>query len=179
MFMHLYVVRHGTTDNNVNHLINGRNDNDINEKGIREAGMVSLTLKDVEFDKVYCSPLLRAKHTMNIINCNNFPVIYDERLMERDAGVMTNRSDTQLDLNLWENIDVGVIYGGSESFKSFVDRVSAFLDDLKEKYNDETILIVTHDGVIKAIEVYLFGYPGVAEIKNWGNFNCAIKQYKI
>ena len=69
--MHLYVVRHGTTDNNVNNLVNGRNNNDINEQGIKESNCARIILDKINFESVYCSPLLRAKHTMEIININN------------------------------------------------------------------------------------------------------------
>ena len=116
---------------------------------------------------------------MQIINCNNFPVTYDERLVERDAGLMTNKPDSEIDLNLWYRLDVGVIYGGSESFSDVLKRVSSFLDELKEKHKNDTLLLVTHDGVLKAIEVYIFGYPGVDKIQKWDNPNCSIKEYKL
>jgi len=177
--MHLYVVRHGTTDNNVNRLMNGRNDHDLNEQGIKDAGRVSLALKDIKFDMVYCSPLLRAKHTMQIINCNNFPVSYDERIIERDAGVMTNRPEAEVDFRLWNRLDVGVIYGGSEPFKDVLKRVSSFLDELKEKHKDDTILVVAHAGVMKAMEIYIFGYPGIDAIEEWDYPNCTIKEYNL
>lgn len=177
--MELYVVRHGTTDNNVYNLINGRNDIDLNEQGIKDAEMAMQILKDIDFSVIYCSPLIRTKHTMEIINCKNIPVIYEEDLMERDAGVMTNRPVSELDLNLWENINIGRIYGGSESFKESIERVSSFLEKIKEKHKDEIVLLVTHGGIMKAIEVYLFGYPGIERINNWRHPNCAIRQYYL
>lgn len=177
--MHLIVVRHGTTDNNVKKLINGRNNIDLNGQGLKDAGMVSLVLKDVKFNKIYCSPLLRTKHTMEIINSNHYPVIYDERIIERDAGIMTNRPESHLDSTLWNKMDVGVIYGGSESFKDVIERVSLFLEELKEKHSNDTILVVTHSGVMRALEVLIFGYPGVERIKNWEYPNCCIKEYNL
>jgi len=177
--MHLYVVRHGTTDNNVYDLINGRNDIDLNHQGIKEAGRVSLVLKDINFDKIYCSPLMRTKHTMQIINCNNIPVEYDERVIERDAGVMTNRPISELDMELWYNINIGVVYGGSESFKEVVTRVRSFIEDINNTHKNDKVLLVTHDGIMKALEVVIFGYPGVEELYNWENPNCCIREYKL
>lgn len=177
--MRLYVLRHATTDNNVKNLINGRNDIDINNRGIKEAGVASLILKDFKFDQIYCSPLLRAKHTMQIVNSNNFPVIYDERITERDAGVMTNKEEKELNLNIWDNPNVGIVYGGSESFKEVLNRVDNFLKEIQEKHKDDTVLLVTHGGVMKAIETIMFGYPGIDEIINWRYPNCIIKTYKL
>ena len=177
--MRLYVIRHGITENNVNNLVNGRNDIDINSRGIKESGIVSLMLKDLMFDKVYCSPLLRAKHTMEIVNSNKFPVIYDERLMERDAGVMTNKPIENIDLSIWYNLDIDAVYGGSESFKEVVARVKSFLDEIKEKHKGDTLLLVTHGGVMRALEVIIYGYPGIDEIINWDYPNCIVKKYDI
>lgn len=177
--MKLYVLRHATTNNNSNNLINGRNDVDINSKGIKEAGIASLILKDLKFDQIYCSPLLRAKHTMDIVNSNNISVVYDERITERDAGIMTNKAVKELDLSLWYNPNVGVVYGGSESFKEMLNRVGMFLEDISNKHKDDTILLVTHGGVMRAIETIIYGYPGIDEIIDWEYPNCIIKEYNI
>lgn len=177
--MHLYVVRHGTTDNNVNNLVNGRNNNDINEQGIKEANCARLILDKINFESYYCSPLLRAKHTMDIINSKEMFVNYDERLSERDAGIMTNKPSEEIDARLWNSIDVDVIYGGSENFKDVINRVQSFLDELKEKHGDDTILIVTHLEVMKAIEICINGYPGLEEVMSWNYPNCIIKRYYL
>ena len=177
--MHLYVVRHGTTDNNVNNLVNGRNNNDVNEQGIKEANCARLILDKINFESYYCSPLLRAKHTMDIINSKEMFVNYDERLSERDAGIMTNKPSEEIDARLWNSIDVDVIYGGSETFNDVINRVQSFLEELKEKHGDENILIVTHLEVMKAIEICINGYPGLEEVMSWNYPNCIIKRYYL
>lgn len=177
--MRLYVVRHGSTNNNVKKIINGRKDVDINNQGLKESGIVSLMLDGIDFDKAYCSPLLRAKHTMNIINSSDVPVIYDERLTERDAGIMTGKPVSSLDLSLWYKLDDEVISGGCESFKEVVIRVKEFLDEIKSKHSTETVLLVTHSGIMKALEVCIFGYPGVDEIVNWKYSNGTVMRYEL
>lgn len=39
---------------------------------------------------IICSPLLRTRHTCDIINSNKTKVIYDDRIEERNCGVLTN-----------------------------------------------------------------------------------------
>ena len=39
----------------------------------------------------------RTKHTMELVNVNKFPLIYDDRLIEREGGKLTR---TILDLSL-------------------------------------------------------------------------------
>lgn len=175
--MHLYVVRHGSTFNNLNGLINGRNDIDINEKGIRDAQGASLLLNNVTFDRVISSPLLRAKHTADIIVNGKLPISYDERISERDAGVLTNKKVTNINLDNWYSLDVNYTVGGAETFSEVVKRVNLFLEELKLKYPDETILIVTHAGIMKALEVCIYGYPGIDEIKNWRYSNGVVRDY--
>ena len=69
----------------------GQVDEDINEEGIEQAKAARETVKNMNFDVIYCSPLLRAKHTCEIVNCNNVPVIYDDRLKERTLGELDGK----------------------------------------------------------------------------------------
>lgn len=177
--MHLYVVRHGSTCNNVNGLINGRNDIDINDKGIKDAEIAFLILQDISFDRVISSPLLRAKHTADIIVNGRLPISYDERITERDAGVLTSKKVTDIDFSNWYGLKANHTVGGAETFSEVIERVNSFLEELKQKYPNETILIVTHAGVMKALEVCIFGYPGIDGIKNWQYSNGEIRNYNL
>lgn len=62
--MKLYVVRHGQTDGNVNKIMDGVRDIDLNDNGTEQAKTTRDNLKDIDFDLIICSPLLRTKHTM-------------------------------------------------------------------------------------------------------------------
>ena len=64
----IFLVRHGTTDYNENDLLQGRMDNPLNERGIKEAELLSEQLKNEEFDACYHSPMTRAKQTAEILN---------------------------------------------------------------------------------------------------------------
>ena len=84
--MKLYVVRHGRTNCNDEGKYNGKLDEDINETGIKQAEEARKKVEKLDIDLIICSPLLRTKHTSNIINANNISIIYDKRLEERDSG---------------------------------------------------------------------------------------------
>ena len=73
--MKLYVIRHGRTDCNTQNKYNCRYDEDINEEGVEQAKNASKLVKNLNIDLIICSPLKRTKHTMEIINVNNVPVI--------------------------------------------------------------------------------------------------------
>ena len=74
--MKIYVIRHGRTNCNDEGKYNGKLDEDINEVGIRQAVEASKQVKDLNIDIVICSPLLRTRHTCEIVNVNKIPVIY-------------------------------------------------------------------------------------------------------
>ena len=48
--MKLYVVRHGQTEANVNHLFNGRNERDLTEFGIEQANSLANRMKTISID---------------------------------------------------------------------------------------------------------------------------------
>ena len=54
-----------------------------------------------------------------------------------------------------------------------------FLDELKEKYPDKAILLVTHGDVCKAIYAYFNNVTDANEINLCGQENCEIRKYVI
>ena len=54
----LYIMRHGKTDWNAKHKLQGRTDIPLNEEGIQMAEQAKEKYKDVNFDICYCSPLV-------------------------------------------------------------------------------------------------------------------------
>ena len=175
--MKIYVMRHGNTESNVLRIFNGRNDEDINETGIRQAEAARAVYEKLDIDLIVCSTMLRTRHTSQIVNTKNLPVIYDERLIERDTGEMTGKTvlgdfrDTYW--NYYSDAyDV-------EHVKELFDRVYPVIDEIKEKYSDKNVLIVTHNGVARAIYTYFNGIPEDGNILNIGALkNCEITEYE-
>lgn len=177
--MNLYVTRHGQTDGNLYRIMDGIKDIDINEEGIKQANITKELLKDVQFDLVICSPLIRTKHTMEIININKAPVIYDKRIIERDCGEFLGMSWDSFDRDWYWNYNNKTIYEKAESVDTLFKRVYEFLDDIKEKYKDKTILLVTHSGVTKVINCYFYGVPEDGNLQVLGLKNCEVKMYEL
>ena len=59
--MNILVTRHGETDWNLLKKIQGRIDNDLNEKGKNQARETKEKLKDEKIDLIICSPLKRTR----------------------------------------------------------------------------------------------------------------------
>lgn len=177
--MNLYVVRHGRTNHNEMGLFNGRTDEDINDTGVEQAKYLRDQISNIDIDLIICSPMKRARHTAEIINCKNVPVIYDERLIERDTGEITLRPSHTVDREAYWNY-YSTKYKNVERIPDLFKRVHSSLDDIKEKYKDKNILIVTHNGVSRAIYMYFNELPENGVILDVGTQeNCEIKKYKL
>ena len=179
--MNLYVIRHGRTNLNNMKKYNGQYDEDINDIGINQALAASKNVKNLAIDLIICSPLLRTKHTCDIINVNNVPVIYDERLIERDNGIIElTKFDDIYTREEYYDYYATDLPKGLESLPDLFKRIHMFLDELKIIYNDKNILLVTHGAVSRAIQFYFEKMPSDGKLLNVsGQKNCEIKKYKL
>lgn len=154
----LYVIRHGETNAGKNGII-ATEDEPLNVFGIQQAKKVGNDLKKLNIDTIYCSPIERAKHTLELFDLdNNIPVIIDERLKERDMGIYENVKFSTLDWEEFWGYNSEQKYFELESMKSVYKRVSSFLDELKLEEKNKNILLVTHGGVARAIYWYFNGF---------------------
>lgn len=177
VIMKLYLTRHGQTDWNLKGLVQGRVDIDLNDNGINQAKITAEKLKDTQLDLIICSPLKRAKQTADIINENrNIPIIYDDRIIERDfgefQGVVAEFSKAEF---LWDfKKEHDKRYG--ESLRDFFKRVYELLDEVQIKYSDKKVLLVCHGGVSIPIQCYFNGIPQQGRLP-YGIKNCEVVSF--
>lgn len=177
--MKILVTRHGQIDWNVEKRIQGRTDIELNNKGIEQAYQTKENLENEKIDLIICSPLKRAKQTADIINKDrNIPIIYDERLLEICYGENEGRLHDDFDYDGFWSIVNTHEYKDAENVNKFIQRVHNFLNDLKN-CKEENILIVTHNGVCRAINTYFKGIPNDNNIINLGIKNCEVVKYNF
>ncbi|MCQ2494600.1 MAG: histidine phosphatase family protein [Lachnospiraceae bacterium] len=84
----LYIIRHGKTDWNEIHKLQGRTDIPLNEEGRQMARDAAKEYGDIHFDVCFCSPLCRARETAELLlEGRNVPIVIDERLKEMSFGI--------------------------------------------------------------------------------------------
>lgn len=149
-------IRHAESEYNRDGIWAGRADCNLTEKGIEAAKELGKSLNN-NFDVIYCSPLKRTKQTLNVIFPEAKP-IYDERITEISIGEWENQKKDLFDARLRELFRKGLYTPpGAESHQNVDKRVSDFIEELFEKYhNNERILVVTHNGVIRSIKRNFF-----------------------
>ena len=174
--MKVYIVRHGEVPHNALKQYNNENE-DLNENGIRQANELKEKIKNINYDIIISSPLLRAKHTAQIINVNNKKILINDKLKERDPGDLSGKPLTVTNRDEYWNYNTTIRYGTSENIREFFKRIYNFLEDLK-KEDYESVLIVAHSGVSKAFNGYFEGIKD-GEFLNRGLKNCEIKKYEL
>lgn len=178
--MKLYIVRHGQTNWNIERKVQGRVDIPLNSTGIKQAEETRDKLKDDKIDLILCSPLKRAIETAKIINLNrNVPIIYDNKIIERDFGEFEGLKKESFDfLGVW-SYKKNLHFEKVENIKEFFDRIYLRLDEIKSEYQDKNILIVTHGGVSIPVDCYFNGIPDDDNLLSRCLKNCEVKSYNV
>lgn len=156
----IYLVRHGETDDNKNHIIQGNKP--MNKTGKKQVKETAKILKDIEFDVCFCSPLKRTRQTAKSLlkYHRNLKTFYDDRLIERQYGEMvglcydTIPNYAKIRWNANEKF-----VGSAEQVLDFYDRIADFYDDIQSRYKGKNILIVAHSGVARMTYFYFHGKP--------------------
>lgn len=170
----IYIVRHGQTDWNLEGRYAGRIDIPLNDKGIEQAKIIREELKNIKFDKVFSSPLIRAYKTAQII-CDN-EIIKDDRIIERSNGELEGKLKTEIMIEIDFN-DPNEKNYNIESIIDFRKRIKNFFDEITTNYEGKNILIVTHAGVGIYARCYFEGEPLNNDYTKYKIKNCEIIKY--
>jgi len=161
------LVRHGETDWNAAHRIQGHTDIPLNEKGIAQATATAQALKTVQFNAVYCSDLQRATETARIVATQlQLAVQFDARLRERHFGAIQGLTWEEAKQRfpqhydpLRERVPDAPAPEGGESLAIFSMRIISVLEELAARHPGETLLVVCHGGCLDAAYRAASGKP--------------------
>lgn len=146
----LYLVRHGETVDNANHIMQGQTQGELNDKGREQAREVAAKMAGEKIDVFVSSDLWRAIETCSIIaEPHGIDVMTTKLLRERDWGSFTGRYIPDLKDVEWPD-DI-------EPIDSLKMRAGLFIDFIRENFPEKTVLAVGHGIVNKAIQSVFFG----------------------
>ena len=175
--MRVLLIRHGQTDWNKLHRIQGTHDIPLNEEGIKQAEKARESIDKEHIDVCYCSPLTRTRQTADVlIGGRDIPIFYDERIVEKCFGEIEGKSMSDFNFDESWVPNRPRMYEGMETFEELMERITSFYDELYEKYPDKTVLIVTHGGTSIASGYYFCG-PPKNDRSEYFCKNCVIKEY--
>lgn len=148
--MNIYFVRHPETQWNKAGILQGHKDSSLTPDGEDEAKKLGELLKIKNIEIIYSSDLGRCIQTAEIINSFiNKEIVKVLELRERNFGDLNGRPNSEVReiLNL---SDPNQLAPNGESFNQMRMRVLKFVQSLSAK-NFKNILLVTHEGVTRAI----------------------------
>ena len=148
----VFIVRHGQTDHNVQKILQGHLDTDINETGKEQAEIVGKYLSRIPFDYFVSSDLTRCQQTLLPIlsHQQTKTVKYTANLRERDMGKVEG-------MYLKDALEK---YG--PGFRNLGEKEGALCKRVEKEWNEiieqghNNVLVCTHGGVITRFISYLY-----------------------
>ena len=165
----LVLVRHGQSEWNKKNLFTGWKDPELTNKGIEEAIKAGkdLKTKNIKFDIMFTSDLLRAQETGRLIlehmDQSDIPVIRNQCLNERNYGDLAglNKDDArekwgEEQVHVWRR-SFDVPPPGGESLKDTAERVLPYFhSEIFPKVEDGLdVLIAAHGNSLRALVMEL------------------------
>jgi broad specificity phosphatase PhoE len=150
----VFLARHGQTAYNHEGRFQGQLPVPLDATGREQAGELAELAAGHGFEALWCSPLLRARETADIVAATiGLQPREDERLMETDAGDWTDRTFADVQAQAPDAFAAFVsgepdfAFPGGESFAQQGIRVAAALAGIEE--GALPALVVCHGGVIR------------------------------
>lgn len=163
--MELILVRHGESEGNVKEVVYGHTDYPLTDKGMSQIPYIVKTLSNYRINKIFTSPLARAKAIgLGISQAFDLPIAEEDRLKEIWFGKFEDKSREVVMaevgpegyyhlIGFFDNYDIP----GGEHQDDFLKRVQNFTDELIAG-EDGSYVITAHFGVLKAMLNHLMGY---------------------
>ena len=158
----LALIRHGQSTWNSEERFTGWTDVPLTSLGKEEARKAAGTINNHHFNLAFCSELLRAKETLNIIleeNHLTLPIIYTHAINERDYGDLVGKTHAEVikefgkdKYNSWHRSwDSQPPHG--ESLKDTHTRVMNYFKEqiLPELKKGKNVLVVASGNSLRAL----------------------------
>ena len=152
------LIRHAQTVWNLDKMIQGQKDSSLTTAGREQSRTWGEQLAVLHFDRILTSDLGRTVATAELINQSlKLPMKKTSRLRELDWGTWTGRrirdieSEIPRELRRLERAGWKFCPPGGESRRAAWMRSRNALEEASKRWPGETILTVTHEGVIKCL----------------------------
>ena len=157
--MRLILVRHGESEWNRIGRYQGQEDAPLSELGLRQAEALANRLRHEPIDAIYTSPLQRAKRTAEAIARfhPDVPFIDDAALCEIHHGAWQGLLAAEVreryaeTFEEWRTFPTRCQMPGGESFSNILKRTLNLRERICRLYSEGTVLLSTHDVVIKIL----------------------------
>ena len=162
----LLLVRHGETEWNAEGRIQGHTDIGLSEIGTEQARSLEARLAGLNIDAAYSSDLKRTSETAKLA-LGERDVILNETpmLREYNKGAFEGMTLAEIKAQFPEEYprylekDLDYAPEGGETARDVSVRMAGIIGRIKSDHLNETVLVVSHGGVLRAAMVSLLGMP--------------------
>lgn len=161
---HLYLIRHGQTDWNIERRWQGQADVPLNAKGRQQAAQTAVALADVGLSTIYSSDLSRAYDTAcALAGTTGLPVYVDQRLREINQGEWQGLLVTEIQARYGEAFyerrknPLTVAPPGGETVFQVKERVVQAIEDIISQHPRERVAVVSHGFALAVIQTHYLG----------------------
>lgn len=145
----MYLTRHGQTEENVKHILQGWMPGHLSEEGIQQVTILRDKLRKTHFDAIVCSDLKRCVDSATIINDPHGLTLETTPLLrERDWGSLTGKDI----LNEVVSLKVKDFPADVESEEHIYERAARFIHFIQENFPGKQILAVGHGMIDRYIQ---------------------------
>ena len=163
----IFLLRHGQTDFNVRGIVQGRGiDSSLNDTGRQQAAQFFAAYGHVPFDKVYTSALRRTHESVQQFLDLGLPHEAHSGLNEISWGVregtritMEEDEEYRRVLANWNAGDTHARLTGGESPEEVAARQRPFIELLRARDDERTILVCLHGRALRVLLCQLLNYP--------------------
>ncbi len=179
--LELLLIRHGQTAWNAKRKVMGRRPIPLNERGQRQAEGVAAYLKDAPIDRIFTSPVARARQTAQIIAGPHAGLTVEEHegFTEIDYGKWTDYGFDDLPVHFaegWRQYradPASSVFPGGESMRDAAARICAAVDGIVASDSDSRVAVVSHADVLKVALTHALGL-GIDRLARFAIDNCAV-----
>jgi probable phosphoglycerate mutase len=162
----LLIIRHGETEANLQGRWQGHGDSPLTECGLAQAKAIGKRLTTHRFSSLYSSDLGRARNTAKIIaKHTGHKIVLDKRLREKDVGIFQGLTVEEAERlypdewRLYKNFASDYAIPNGESSQQRLERAISCLEDIGSRHPSESIVVVTHGGVLNDLLRHTLGIP--------------------
>ena len=163
----IYLLRHGQTDYNLQGVVQGSGiDAPINDTGWAQADAFFCTYRDIPFDQLYHSALIRTQQSIQGFIDLGIPVTSLSELNEISWGIREGRSPSNEDdayyrnlVRTWRTGDVHIPSEEGESPIDVLERQKPVVELILSRREEKSILIAMHGRAMRVLLTHLFNQP--------------------
>jgi len=186
--MKVYVVRHGESEGNAQKRHSGWGPFDLTERGREQAEATGKVIRDLPFDRIFVSDLVRTQQTAAIALPERIAEFeLRANIREYNTGRIVGRKFEDLAAEYGAKYTDCRVTGdftpmGGEDPDHFVARVGEFMQELEgiAAQNEEgkplNVAVFAHAGVMRCMGEYVLGVPYRKNM--WANENCSINVFE-